>query len=41
MRRVVMAAVLTLTAYLTGTYPLGVASATFNRFGYEIGRLTD
>lgn len=32
-------AVLTLTAYLTCTYPMGVAAGTPNQFSLEIGKL--
>lgn len=38
-RLLIAAAMLTLTAYLTCTYPMGVAAGTPKRFGLEIGKL--
>ncbi|CAM2157742.1 conserved hypothetical protein [Paraburkholderia tropica] len=35
----VAAAVLSLTAYLTYRYPMGVEAITLNRFGVDIGKM--
>ena len=40
-RLLIAAAMLTLTAYLTGMYPLSVSSVSLSRFGHAVSKLDE